>query len=151
MTHTPHTIDKIIQKVSEIEPNPDQTARGTTDAMSGEYIERIRGIIDKYGYLRGKYYIQVLTRRDTPSSQVLHTTFISRMSMPEPKWTETLYEVDNSTSTSYLVWCLPAKAEGLQVVVRTDLFDKKLIADCERMIKSGTEGYMNWSRERYKI
>ena len=133
----------------QMKDDPHQTARDTTNALTEQYIARIQELREKYSHRKGKYYIQVLTRRDTPSAYVLHSTFVTRLSLPDPKWENTVYEVDNTENHISLCWALPSSADARQISLRPDLFDAKLVEDCVNMLAQPKE--FRWSRVRVKI
>lgn len=124
------TLKSITDKVLILPDDPYQTARDTSDAYSETYMSRLKKLAEQHRTLTEPYCIEVKTRRDLPTAQALHVTFIVRRSLPLPMWEQTVYEVDNRAGGVFLCWSFPNESEAKQIVKRPDLFDTNTVEYC---------------------
>jgi len=127
--------DQIINKAIVTPDDNHQTVRDTTNAYGEQYMKKMKKVIEEHSTLTEPYCIEVKSRRDLPTSQALHITFIARRTLPLPQWDHTVYEVDNRSNSVFLCWSLPAEAEAIQITKRPDLFSDKLVQCCHDFLK----------------
>lgn len=145
------SIDKVIKQTMMMEDDPYQTANATSTEAGKEYMRRLTKILDENKGVEGTYYIQVFLRRDTPSPKILHFTFVTRRTLPEPEWDQSVYEVENFSNSVFLRWSLPTRADALQILIRPDLFAEKLVQDCSRMLQSDDKDGYHWAKEKVNV
>ena len=107
-----------------------QEARETSNEMSKQYMQELESAINNHRFVKGKFYIAAVTKKEHLFDNVMKTVFIVRKTDPWPEYGMTLYSFNNDTNELKLEWIIPSKEEVAYMLDHLGYgWDKKLIDD----------------------
>jgi hypothetical protein len=106
-----------------------QDVRETTDEMGKQWNRELGKIIEGNKHLVGKYYINIILKKEIMFENVLKAIFVIRRTRPTPVWNSTVYSFNNDTQDLLLEWVLPSADEAAFMLRDPEGWDPSLIKD----------------------
>jgi hypothetical protein len=126
------------EKLAKIHTDTTRQEVGETyNEVSKEWLEKIKSIISENQKIHGKYYIQIVQKREPYSIQVIKHVFFVRRSRPIPEHDMYLYSMNNDTGKFQFEWCIPDKKTIEMTLLQPFRYPKEFV-DMLRSYQKGT-------------
>ena len=112
-----------------------QDVRETTDEMGKQFLKELGEVITNHRGVSGKYYINVILKKEIMFENVVKAIFIARRTRPRPEWNSTLYSFNNDTQDLILEWVLPSANEAEFMLKDPEGWDPSLIKNVFDFVK----------------